>query len=165
MCSMESEPYNLRFSVPASVASGTERIFLLGMFKRKQWGSLEKFLSESVTADVHIHCQSRQAKWREAEIVKNPKDIKHLARFIFYTHNGCLPSVWSLGWKYLSLILLWFSVHRELLFHRSIKLNMKTILSAFVKECFFFLFSFKEPIFYSNIYTIYTDCTVNVQLM
>lgn len=63
----------------------------------------------------------------------------------------------GLGWKDLSLILVWFSVQGELLFQRSIKLNMKTILSAFARETlgysivwgggFLLLFYSKKPIF------------------
>lgn len=61
------------------------------MVKRKMWGSLETFLLESVTADVHIHCQSWLTKWWESERVKNPIRNKVLGQ-VRTLYSQWLPS-------------------------------------------------------------------------
>lgn len=136
-------------------------MFPLVMFQRKQQESLEKFLSESMTADAHIYCQSWFTKWWESEIVKNPIRNKILGQVhILYSQwllSKCLVSGMEIS--FLKSVMVLSSRGATVPEISKTQHEDYSVFSMFL-SLFFFLF--KESIFYSKIYVIIPGYKVKV---
>lgn len=106
----KAQPCSLGCPGPASVAPGSDVCSPLMCLKES---SRDPWRDSSAKQGLQMcrYTVSRDS-WT-AESQEEPGiqgEAKHSARLAFCTHDGCPPTIWSPGWKPLSLIPLWSSV-------------------------------------------------------